>query len=81
MIDVVLSEYDSQIVRMYSLLYNTSRLSCEGKSWFISNENDTIEFKGYKGFIDFIEEEVKESLLTYALNGELMELVDLFSWH
>jgi len=81
MIDVVLSEYDSQIVRMYSLLYNTTKLSCDGKRWIVSNENGTVEFKGYKGFFDFIEGEVKESLLTYALNDELMELVDLFSWH
>lgn len=81
MIKMALSEYDTQLVRMYSLLYNTAILSCEGKSWFISNEDGVVEFKGYKGFIDFIEEDVKESLLTYALNDELMELADLFSWH
>lgn len=78
MIDVVLSEYDTKIVDMYLLLYNTTKLSCEGKTWTVSNENDTVEFKCYEGFIDFIEEEVKQSLLCYALNGELEELVDLF---
>ena len=78
MINVVLNAYDSQIVEMYLLLYNTTKLSCEGKTWTVSNENETVEFKGYKGFIDFIEEEVKQSLLCYALHGELEELVDLF---
>lgn len=77
MIDVILSEYDTNLIRIYLLFYSTTSLTCEGKSWIVSNEDKTIEFKGYKGFIDFIEEEVKESLLTYALNGELEELVEL----
>lgn len=81
MIKMALSEYDTALIRMYCLLYNTTILSCEGKNWVVSNESDTIEFKGYKGFIDFIEEEIKNSLLTFAMNDELMELVDLFSWH
>lgn len=35
-----------------------------------------MEFKTYRAFISYIETEVKESLLAYAMNGELMMLAE-----
>lgn len=77
MIDVILNDYDSRLIEMYLALYNTCTIACYGKEWVVNTTEDTIEFKGYKGFIDFIEEELKCGLLNYAFYRELDELVDV----
>lgn len=77
MIDVILCDYDTRLIEMYLELYNTCTIACYGKEWIVNTTEKTIEFKGYKGFINFIEEEVKCSLLNYAFCRELDELVDM----
>lgn len=77
MIDVILNEYDARLVDIYLTLFNTCTIACYGKEWIVNTTEDTIEFKGYKGFIDFIENEVKCALLNYAYYRELSEIADL----
>ena len=76
-IDVILNDYDNRLVEMYLTLYNTAKIACYGNEWIINTEDGTVEFKGYKGFINFVESEVKNSLLCYAFNNELRELIDI----
>lgn len=77
MIDVILNPHDKRLVDMYLTLYNTAKLYCLGDYWVIETTERNIELKTYKSFIRFIEDEVKESLLTYAFNNELGELIEL----
>lgn len=77
MIDVILNDYDNRLVDMYLKFYNTAKIACYGNEWIVNTEDGTVEFKGYKGFINFIEGEVKDSLLCYTLNNELGELGEL----
>lgn len=77
MIDVILNEYDNRLVGMYLTLYNTSKIACYGGEWIVNTTERTIEFKTYKSFIKFIEDEIKEALLNYAYHRELAELVEL----
>lgn len=77
MINVMLNSNDDKLVEMYLKFYNTATITCYGNEWTISTEDGTVGFKGYKGFINFIESEVKDSLLCYAFNNELDELVEL----
>lgn len=78
MIEMKLSDYDNRLIDMYLNLYNTAKIECYGNAWSITSEDGIESFGGYKGFINYIESEVKQSLLCYALNNELNELVELF---
>lgn len=77
MVNILLNPHDKRLVDMYLTLYNTSRLYCLGDYWVIETTESNKEFKTYKSFIKYIEDEIKESLLTYAFNNELGELIEL----
>ena len=71
------SKRDEKLINIYFEMYPFVDISSAGDLWFIESPDYNEEFGSYKDFIEFIEDEVKESLLVYALNGELSEVVEM----
>ena len=76
MIELKLEESDRKLVEIHSEMYPFVHYGTNGKTWFIESSDYDETFKTYKAFIQFIEDEVKEALLNYALNGELTMLAE-----
>ena len=76
MMKMKLDDYDKKLIDIHSTLLPFVESGPTGTSWYISTTEDYTEFKTYKAFISYIETEVKESLLVYAMNGELMMLAE-----
>lgn len=77
MIDVILNDYDSRLMDMYFGLNSTDTIACYGNEWIVNTPERTLEFKTYKSFIHYIEDELKEQLLNWAFNRELDELAEV----
>jgi hypothetical protein len=71
-----MSERDERLIEIHSEMYPFVDYSSAGDLWFIESPDYDETFDTYEEFLEFIETEVKEALLTYALNGELMELAE-----
>lgn len=78
MIEIKLCDRDEKIINMHSELFPFTEYSFSGGNWVVNSTEDFEDFATYKEFIEYIEDDVKESLLVYALNGELAELAE--SW-
>lgn len=74
---VNLNERDERLLDIHSGLYPFVTYGTTGATWWIKSPDYDEEFKTYRAFIRFIEEELKEALLTYAINGELGEIVEV----
>ena len=72
-----LSDYDNRLIEIHSSLYPFVHYGTTGKIWYIKSGDYDEEFKTYKSFISFVEEEVKYALLNYAINKELGEITDI----
>lgn len=72
-----LSDYDNRLIDIHSGLYPFVHYGTTGKTWYIKSSDYDEEFKTYRAFISFIEEEVKCALLNYAINKELGEIAEL----
>ena len=77
MMAVNLSERDERLLDIHSELYPFVNYGTTGTTWWIKSPDYDEEFKTYKSFIRFIEEELKEALLTYAISGELGEIAEV----
>ena len=76
MIELKLEENDRKLVEIHSEMYPFVHYGTTGTTWFIESCDYDETFRTYKAFIRFIEDEVKEALLNYALNGELTMLAE-----
>lgn len=79
MIDMKLNNHDEQLLKIYDAFYSCCVCKTDGNTWSIGSPEDTIEFKTYKAFIRYIEDEVKEVLLVYAMRGDTKELCDVLN--
>ena len=71
-----LNEHDKKLIDIHSTLIPFAEYGTTGSTWYIITTEDEMEFKTYRAFISYIETEAKESLLVYAMNGELMMLAE-----
>lgn len=69
-------EEDMRLLDIHSGIYPFVHYSYEDGTWCIESCDYDEQFDSYEDFISFIEEELKESLLNYALNGELGMLAE-----
>lgn len=76
MLEMELNERDQKLIDIHSEMYPFVHYGTTGKTWYIESSDYDNVFKTYKAFIRFIEDEVKEALLNYALNGELTMLAE-----
>lgn len=74
--EMKLSDKDARLIDIHSNLYPFVHYGQNRYGWYIESCDYEESFWTYEEFIEFIETEVKESLLTYAMNGELMELAE-----
>ena len=72
-----LSDYDNRLIEIHSSLYPFVHYGTTGRAWYIKSGDYDEEFKTYKSFISFVEEEVKYALLTYAINKELGDIANI----
>lgn len=77
MIDMKLNGRDERLLDIHGALYPFVTYGTTGSEWYISSPDYDEHFKTYKAFIRFIEDEVKESLLVYAINKELEEIKEV----
>lgn len=75
--DINLNDRDNMLIFIHGSMYPFVEYGTTGGTWYIKSPDYDEEFKTYKSFIRFIEDEVKESLLTYALSGELGEVLEM----
>lgn len=76
MIELKLDKRDRKLMDIYSEMYPFIHYVTFGTSWRIESCEHEEVFLTYQKFIQFIEDEVKEALLNYALNGELTMLAE-----
>lgn len=69
-------EIDARVFDIHSELYPFVHYIKRGSSWCIESPDYDEAFDTYDGLLEFVREEVKESLLYYALNGELEEVAE-----
>ena len=60
-----------KLISIHSEMYPFVHYGIEDGTWYIRSCDYDEEFDNAGEFIEFIETEVKEALLNYALNGEL----------
>lgn len=77
MMAMKLSERDERLLDIHSELYPFVQYGTTGATWYIQSPDYDETFKTYKAFIRFIEEELKEALLEYAINRELGEIAEV----
>ena len=76
--EVKLNDYEKRLLDIHSGMYPFVHYGIMGGGiWYIESPDYDEKFRTYEAFINFIETEVKEALLNYALNGELGEVADL----
>lgn len=76
MVEMILDKRDSRLLDIHGALYPFVKYGTTGSEWYITSPDYDEHFKTYKAFIRFVEDEVKESLLTYVINDELKELME-----
>ena len=74
--EMELNENAKRLIEIHSEMYPFVHYGTTGDTWYIKSCDYDETFKTYRAFIRFIEDEVKEALLNYAINGELMMLAE-----
>lgn len=77
MLECNLSDYANRLLDIHSGLYPFVHYGTNGYGWWVKSPDYDETFDDYIGFIRFIEDEVKYSLLNYAINKELGEIAEL----
>lgn len=69
-------DQDRRLLDIHSEMYPFVHYGRSEYGWYIESCDYDESFWTYEEFIKFIETEVKEALLVYAMNGELMMLAE-----
>jgi len=74
--ETMLSERDNKLIDIWSNIYNAfNSIDYEDGVWHVHGPDYEEKFSSSEAMIKMIEDDVKESLLVYALNDELSELI------
>lgn len=76
-IEFVFNERDKRIIELWGNCYTAfNKITFDGRVYTISGADysENITFMHYNELIAFIERDVKECLLNYAINSDLQEL-------